>query len=102
MDSTDDFLGRAVIRLDEASTNFNMKLTESELQGLDAKEIEEKKMNSIPTPKWHDIRIGFDEKTPATGKVLCSFVVAPDDFDFETPVRYVNLQDIITTLNYNI
>ena len=36
----------------------------------------EENCNVVPKPKWHDIRVGFDDSTPATGQVLCSFVVA--------------------------
>jgi len=71
LDSTDDYLGRAVIYLDQASSN----LTE---HGSD----DDSYCNSIPKPKWHDIRVGFDETQPACGQVLCSFIIARDDFDF--------------------
>lgn len=42
----DDFLGRAVICLNEASTADN---------------------DMIPEPKWHDIRMGFDNLDPTCG-----------------------------------
>lgn len=69
MDSTDDFLGRSVIYLDQASTNLEF--------GDD-----ETKCNDVPKPIWHDIKMGFDQSAPTCGQVLCSFVVARDDFDF--------------------
>jgi len=69
LDSTDDFLGRAVIYLQDASTNLEFGDDES-------------KYNEVPKPIWHDIRFGFDPSQPACGQVLCSFVVARDDFDF--------------------
>lgn len=47
-DSTDDFLGRCVVYLNECSTNDDNP-------------------EKIPRPKWHDIKIGFDESSPATG-----------------------------------
>ena len=72
LDSTDDFLGRSIIYLKDASTNLEF--------GDD-----DDKCNDVPKPIWHDIRMGFDESQPATGQVLCSFVVARDDFDFTTP-----------------
>ena len=68
-DSTDDFLGRAVIYLQDASTNLEFGDDES-------------RYNEVPKPKWHDIKFGFDPNMPACGQVLCSFVVARDDFDF--------------------
>lgn len=55
---SDDYLGRAVIRLDEAATNLS-----DESDSRD----EETKLNDIPPPKWHDIKYGFEENTPATG-----------------------------------
>ena len=64
-----DFLGRSVVYLQEASTNLGSAGDE----------------NEVPAPKWHDIRIGLDDSTPACGQVLVSFVVAEQDFDFQTP-----------------
>ena len=43
---SDDFLGRAVIYLDNAS------ISEDDM---------------IPEPKWHDIRMGFDTKDASCG-----------------------------------
>ena len=68
-DSTDDFLGRAVIYLQDASTNLEFGDDES-------------RYNEVPKPIWHDIRFGFDASMPACGQILCSFVVARDDFAF--------------------
>jgi len=36
--------------------------------------------NQIPEPKWHDIKMGFDETARSTGRVLASFVVTELDF----------------------
>lgn len=58
--------------------------------------------NRVPKPKWHPIRMGFDENMPSTGEVLCSFVVARDDFDFLTPAKYHRLADIIPMKEYSI
>ena len=60
----------------------------------------EEKSNEIPEPKWHDIRIGFDERTPSTGQVLASFVVVPDDFEFVTPSQYLKLENYIPHQEY--
>jgi hypothetical protein len=46
--------------------------------------------------------MGFDSKSPATGQVLCSFSIVPLDFDFYTPVTYLNLADTIPHKNYNV
>jgi len=56
----------------------------------------------VPKPDWHDIRIGFDETTPPCGQVLCSFVVARDDFDFQTPAKYLSLSDYVPTKEYDM
>jgi hypothetical protein len=47
---SDDYLGRAVIKLKDASSNLSEHGVEDDIY-----------CNSIPKPKWHDIRIGFDE-----------------------------------------
>ena len=56
----------------------------------------------MPKPVWHDIRVGFDESTPACGQVLCSFVVARDDFDFQTPAKYLSLAAYVPTKEYDM
>ena len=89
LDSSDDFLGRAVIYLRDAKTNLEYGDDEAQC-------------NTVPKPDWHDIRIGFDESTPPCGQVLCSFIVARDDFDFETPAKYLNLSDYVPTKEYDM
>lgn len=91
LDSTDDYLGRAVIYLNEASSN----LSENNGNGDD-----DAYCNSMPKPKWHDIRVGFDETQPACGQVLCSFIIARDDFDFQTPAKYMDLDALIPKKDY--
>ena len=46
--------------------------------------------------------MGFDENLPTTGEVLCSFVVARDDFDFNTPVKRYNLASFVPMKEYSI
>ena len=89
LDSSDDFLGRAVIYLKDASSNLQFGDDDS-------------KCNEVPKPVWHDIRVGFDASTPACGQVLCSFIVARDDFDFLTPAKYLNLADTVPTKEYDL
>ena len=43
---TDDYLGRCVVYLNKASVSYD---------------------DSIPEPKWHDIKIGFSENDPPCG-----------------------------------
>ena len=90
LDSTDDYLGRAVIYLKDASSNL------SEGGGGE----DDAHCNRIPQPKWHDIRVGFDETQPPCGQVLCSFIIARDDFDFETPAKYMDLDKTIPKKDY--
>lgn len=91
LDSTDDYLGRAVIYLNEASSNLSEHGSEDDIY-----------VNNIPKPKWHDIRVGFDETQPACGQVLCSFVIARDDMDFLTPAQYVDLDKHIPKKDYEL
>jgi len=72
MDSTDDFLGRAVIYLNDPKTSTNIRDFGDD----------EAKYNGVPMPEWHDIKFGFDQSAPSCGQVLCSFVITRDDFDF--------------------
>lgn len=88
-----DFLGRCTIYLHEASTNLN---------DPDRATDEKANCNRVPKPKWHPIKMGFDEKLPTTGEVLCSFVVARDDFDFNTPVKRYNLAEFVPMKEYSI
>jgi hypothetical protein len=46
--------------------------------------------------------MGFDEKQPACGQVLCSFVIAADDYDFETPAKYLKLSEYIPMKDYTL
>ena len=92
LDSTDDYLGRSVIYLDEASSNLNDPNQEDE----------DTMCNRVPKPRWEKIRMGFDESQPACGEVLCSFVIARDDFEFSTDARYLKLSDYVPTKEYNL
>ena len=61
---SDDFLGRSVVYLKDASICED---------------------DSIPEPKWHDIRLSFDESLPACGSMLLSFSVVADDYSYKIP-----------------
>ena len=91
-DNSDDYLGRAVIYLDQASSNLNTDLVGDE----DALN------NSIPKPKWEKIRMGFDDSQPPCGEVLVSFIIARDDFEFSTPAKYLQLSDSVPTKEYSL
>lgn len=34
--------------------------------------------------------------------MLCSFIIAPDDFEFSTPTKYMKIGDLIPTQEYSI
>ena len=46
--------------------------------------------------------MGFDESQPACGEILCSFVVARDDFEFKIPAKYMQLSEYVPTKDYNL
>jgi C2 domain len=73
LDSTDDFLGRAVIFFKDASMTTD------------------EDHNTPPEPRWHKVRMGFDPNESSIGEILCSFSLVPDDFSFITPVNYIRL-----------
>ena len=76
-----DYMGRCVVYLDNARVCAD---------------------NSIPTPQWHDVKIGFLESDPPCGQMLVSFAVVEDDFTFETPIKYMNLTEQIEYKEYNV
>ena len=88
----DDYLGRAVVYLDEASSNLNTDMVGDE----------DTLNNSVPRPKWEPIRMGFDEAAPPCGYVLCSFIIARDDYEFQTPAQYLKLSDYVPTKEYSL
>lgn len=77
-----DFLGRAVINLRDAATS-----TEASM---------------IPTPKWHDIKFGVEESSPACGAILCSFVVVEEDTPFDLKADEVRLHEEVPTKEYKV
>jgi hypothetical protein len=78
---TDDFLGRAVIFLKDASYSQDEK---------------------IPEPKWHKIQMGFSENDPSVGEVLCSFSVVPDDYQFNIGIQYLNIQEYLEFKEFTV
>ena len=46
--------------------------------------------------------MGFDENQPPCGEILCSFIVARDDFEFSTPSKYMDLSEHVPTKDYNL
>lgn len=77
-----DFLGRAVINLKDANTSSEPAV--------------------IPRPKWHDIKFGVEESSPACGAILCSFVVVEEDVVFDKAAKDVDLHDEVVTKEYKV
>lgn len=76
----DDFICRALIPVDEASVAFEE--------------------DRIPRPKWHKARLKAG--APDCGEVLVSFSIVSDDFNFKTPVKYMNLMETVVFDEYSI
>jgi len=89
MDSTDDYMGSAVIDLKQASTYFHSVNFKKEL-------------NECPQPTWHKIRETLKPDSKECGEILCSFVVVPDKFNFQLPIEKFYLTDFVPTSLYQV
>jgi hypothetical protein len=87
----DDYLGTATIKLSEASIVIQDK----------KKRGQERELNSVPKPRWHDVRGGLKEDLPARGQILCSFVLV-ESFGFGTPAAGVKIGDEVATRDYTV
>lgn len=67
---SDDFIGRAVIPMSEASICKGEEILE---------------------PKWHPIKLGFRPDEPAMGKILCSFFYIDPGLEFEQSLTKIRL-----------
>ncbi len=70
----DDYLGRSVVFLKDAALTHD---------------------DTIPKPKWHDVRVGFLESDPPCGQMLVSFAVVEDDYTFKIPIKFLKLTEEI-------
>ena len=77
----DDYMGRSVVHLKEAGYATD---------------------DTIPTPKWYKVIMGFSEHEPSIGEILCSFAVVPDDFSFKTPAKYLDLSEQVKFDDFDI
>jgi hypothetical protein len=77
----DDYLGRCVVYLHEAAVSDD---------------------DTIPEPKWHDIKIGFTDKEPPCGQMLVSFSVVDDDYTYKIPIHYLKLTEEIEYNDFNV
>jgi len=67
----DDFICRSLIHIKDAACSIEK--------------------DEIPRPKWHPCRLKAG--APECGEVLVSFSIVSDDFNFKTPIKYMNLMD---------
>jgi hypothetical protein len=54
----------------------------------------------VPRPQWHKCRL--KPGAPESGEVLISFSIVSDDFNFKTPVKYMNLMETVLFDEYTI
>ena len=85
LDNTDDFLGRAVIKLEDASAIFKFDESDSSLE-------------SPPYPKWHKLRMGSKETDLECGEILCSFFITSPDVE----IPKFNLSEMVQTKEYKV
>lgn len=76
----DDFICRAIIPVSEAAVAFEK--------------------DEVPRPQWHKCRM--KQGAPECGEVLVSFSIVSDDFNFKTPVKYMDLMKTVLFDEYNI
>ena len=105
----DDYLGSARIDLAEASIVINTREVERDAKRLRGKPSmkftnDANELNQIPTPKWHDVRGGLNDKLPACGQVLCSFILVEEgtSFNFRSQLSTLNLSEKVRTKSFNV
>jgi len=87
LDSTDDYLCRCVIPLEESSYIIY--------------DDDDEDKNTPPDPKWHKLR--FDADSPASGEILCSFVISSSDFNWRVPLKELRLyNDVVPFEEYEV
>lgn len=77
MDSSDDFLARAIIEPEDCAVTMQ-------------KDFEDDRTQEIPqTPRWHPLRFMAGE--PMSGEILVSFSVSAIDYNYMHPAKNVDL-----------
>ena len=94
----DDYLGTAVIHLNEPASNI-VNFKELEAQGMTDEQID-KECCKVPTPKWIDFHNGFCPHSPVTVQLLVSVVIGRSDMEYK-PSK-INLQDYVPIKEYEI
>lgn len=67
---TDDFIGRSIIKLSEASLSYN---------------------EEIPRPQWHPVKLGYGKDEPTMGQILVSFNVLEPKKAFKKSLDSIRL-----------
>ena len=66
---------------------------------------DESKCNTIPQPKWHQIKAGFGKSSPPCGEVLCSFALVDPNYKWKqnfSKIEDIDMSGMVHTKNYNI
>lgn len=91
-DSTDDFLGRAIIEPEDCAIITQNMLEEYEKIG--------KSELDVPVePRWHPFFFGPGE--PKCGEVLVAFAVVEHDFNFQFEAKNVDLNSRVSKTDFN-
>lgn len=89
LDSTDDFIGRALIEPEDCAL-----VTQKELE-----EANDDELQLTTEPRWHPFHPAPGE--PTAGEVLVRFVVVEYDYAFKQSPQHVNLHEMVDTSEYN-
>lgn len=75
----DDFICRSIIyRRDEKEPEKSAVISDDD---------------TVLRPKWHECRL--KQGSSVSGEVLISFSVVADDYNFKTPLAYMNIMDTV-------
>lgn len=104
----DDFLGRAVIDMatyeKERLLRFedDFKKFKSKFDDDVGDVLEDLMRNMPPEPKWYPLRAGFTATDAKCGELLCSFMVAEEDYEFQKPANQIDLTDYVPMQEHNL
>jgi hypothetical protein len=70
--SSDDFIGRAVVFLDQVGDSVSRN-------------------EGIPRPQWFPVKLGFSEDEPVMGQILASFNVIDPNYEFSQSLYTIKL-----------
>ena len=88
-DSTDDYMGSAVIDMDEKAPWIYTQM-----------KTFKKQLNQAPIPVWHDFKNGLDPKGNGCGKLLVSFSIVKNEYKWEMPCKLMQLLKMVKCKDY--